>query len=158
MAKNLLETLLGAVVLVVAGMFVVFAYSTASVRPVRGYEVVAKFDRVEGVNIGTDVKMSGIKIGTVIDQRLDTTTFVAVLRMSIDSKIKLPADTSAQISTEGLLGGTFVALVPGGEDKTIPPGGEIKFTESSMNIGQLVRHFIYGTGPKPGEQKPESKN
>lgn len=148
MAKNLLETLLGAVVLVVAGMFLVFAYSTASVRPVKGYEVVAKFDRIDGINVGTDVKMSGIKVGTVIDQRLDTKTYQAVMRMSIDSQIKLPSDTTAKISSEGLLGANFVALTPGGEDTMIAPGGEIKLTQGTVNVLDLISKYIFDSGAK----------
>ena len=111
MGRNLVETLMGAVVLVVAAYFMVFAYTSTNVRAVRGYEVIAKFERVDGVATGTDVKISGIKVGTLVDQRLDPETVLAVLRISLDNSVKLPEDTVAQISSEGLLGSNFVALV-----------------------------------------------
>ncbi|MBM3540372.1 MAG: MCE family protein, partial [Alphaproteobacteria bacterium] len=104
MGRNLVETLMGAVVLVVAAYFLVFAYTTTNVRSVRGYEVIAKFERVDGVATGSDVKVSGIKVGTLVDQRLDPESYLAVLRLSIDNSVKLPEDTVAQISSEGLLG------------------------------------------------------
>ncbi len=71
MNGNLFEALIGAVVLVVAAVFLVFAFTTADIGTVQGYQVVAKFDRVDGLNIGSDVRLSGIKVGTVTSQELD---------------------------------------------------------------------------------------
>jgi phospholipid/cholesterol/gamma-HCH transport system substrate-binding protein len=156
MGRNLVETLLGAVVLVVAGLFVVFAYSTTNVRPVRGYEVIAKFERIDGLTTGSDVKLSGIKVGTIVEQKLEPETYLAVVRMSIESSIKLPTDTVAQVVSEGLLGGNFIALVPGGADKMIPAGGEIKFTQAPVNIVQLLGKFIFGGGESKTEGQGQS--
>ncbi|MGQ0664888.1 MAG: outer membrane lipid asymmetry maintenance protein MlaD [Pseudomonadota bacterium] len=143
MGKNLVESLMGAVVLAVAGLFVVFAYSTTSWRTVGGYEVIAKFERIDGLVMGSDVKLSGIKVGTLVEQRLEPETYLAVVRMSIDSRVKLPVDTVAQVASEGLLGGHFIALVPGGEDKMIAPGGQIKFTQGPVNLVQMLGKFIF---------------
>jgi len=108
--------------------------------------VTAKFDRVDGLNPGSDVKISGIKVGTVIDETLDPDTFLAIVKMSLKSDVKLPIDTVAQVSSEGLLGGNFLALVPGSDDKNIPPGGEIKYTQAPVNLMQLLGKFIFNTG------------
>ncbi len=148
MGHNLIETLMGALVLAIAGAFLVFVYNATSLRAAGGYELVARFDRVDGLARGADVKVSGIKVGTVVEQRLDTERFLAVVRMNIDSAIKLPTDTVAQVASEGLLGGSFVALVPGGEDKTIPPGGEIKYTQAPVNLVQLLGKFMFGQGER----------
>ena len=154
-SHNLIETMMGAVVLLVAGAFMAFAYNSTNVRTVRGYEVVAKFDRVDGLARGADVKMSGIKIGSVVEQRLDPEKFLAVVRMSIDPAIKLPIDTVAQVASEGLLGGSFVALVPGGDDKIIAAGGEIRFTQSPVNLVQLLGKFMFSQGEKEGGSAPK---
>ncbi len=146
MSNQLVETLMGAVVLVVAAVFLVFAYSSTNVRPLNGYEVTAKFDRVDGLNPGSDVKISGIKVGTVINERLDPDTFLAIVTLSLQNGIKLPTDTVAQVSSEGLLGGNFLALVPGSDDKDIAPGGEIKYTQAPVNLMQLLGKFIFNTG------------
>jgi len=152
---NLIETLMGALVLAIAGAFLVFVFNSTSMRATGGYDVVAKFDRVDGLARGADVKVSGIKVGTVVEQKLDTERFLAVVRMNIDTAIRLPVDTVAQVSSEGLLGGSFVALVPGGEDKTIPPGGEIRYTQSPVNLVQLLGKFMFGQGEKEqGAQPP----
>ncbi len=154
--RNMIETVMGAVVLVVAAMFLAFAYSHSSLRAVSGYEVLARFDRVDGVSAGTDVRISGIKIGTVIDQRLDPDRYLAVVRMSIDPKIKLPADTVAEVASEGLLGGRYLALIPGGETEMIKPGGEIKFTQSPVDLVQMLGKFMF-SGPdqnKDAAKKP----
>lgn len=156
MGRNLIETLMGALVLLIAGLFLAFAYSATQVRTSGGYEVIARFERVDGLNRGADVKMSGIKIGTVVEQRLDPERFLAVVRMNIDPAIKLPTDSVAQVASEGLLGGYFVALVPGGEDKTIPSGGEIKFTQAPVNLVQLLGKFMFSQGDKePGAPAPK---
>jgi phospholipid/cholesterol/gamma-HCH transport system substrate-binding protein len=156
MGRNLVETLMGAVVLAVAAFFLTFAYSSTNVRAVRGYEVIARFERVDGLATGSDVKLSGIKVGTLIDQRLDPETYLAVLRLSIDNNIKLPIDTVAQVSSEGLLGGNFLALVPGGDEKMIPPGGEIKYTQAPVNLVQMLGKFIFNAA-ESGGGKAEDK-
>jgi len=151
MGKNLVETLMGAVVLAVAGFFLAFAYSTADVRPVRGYAVTAKFKAIDGVRLGTDIKISGIKVGTVVAQRLDPDSFEAVLTFSIDANVKLPVDSSAQVTSEGLLGGTYIALQPGAEDRNLANGGEIKFTQSPVNIVQMLGRFIFNSAEGAGQ-------
>jgi len=150
MGRNLVETLLGAIVLVVAGLFLVFAYSSTNIRAVNGYDVIAKFERVDGLVTGSDVKLSGIKVGTVLEQKLEPQTYLAVVRISIDGSVKLPTDTVAQVVSEGLLGSNFIALVPGAEEQMIPPGGEIKFTQAPVNIVQLLGKFIFSAGENQG--------
>lgn len=152
--RNMIETVMGAVVLLVAAMFLGFAYNHSSLRTVSGYEVVARFDRVDGVSAGTDVRISGIKIGTVIEQRLDTERYLAVVRMSIDPKVKLPSDTVAEVASEGLLGGRYLALIPGGETEMIKPGGEIKFTQSPVDLVQMLGKFMF-SGPDQSRDAPK---
>ncbi len=151
MGKNLVETLMGAVVLAVAGVFLAFAYSTADIRPVRGYTVTAKFKAIDGVRLGTDIKISGIKVGTVVAQRLDPESFEAVLTFAIDAAVKLPTDSSAQVTSEGLLGGTYIALQPGADDRNLANGGEIKFTQSPVNIVQMLGRFIFNSAEGAGQ-------
>ncbi|MFQ5783580.1 MAG: outer membrane lipid asymmetry maintenance protein MlaD [Alphaproteobacteria bacterium] len=153
MGKTLLETLMGAVVLGVAGIFIVFAYTRADVSTVSGYEIFAQFSAVDGLKTGDDVRISGIKVGSVTDQTLDPKFYRAVVHMNIDPKIELPEDTTAAVVSAGLLGGKYVALDPGGADELIPPGGEIKLTQSSVNLEGLLGKVIYsvGGGSKGGD-------
>src|SRR5690348_13399650 len=104
MRRNLIETILGGVVLLVAALFLIFAYSNASLRTVQGNEYVARFNRVDGINSGSDVRMSGIKVGTITDISIDPKSYVAVVHLSVDRSIELPTDSSAEIASEGLLG------------------------------------------------------
>lgn len=143
MGRNLVETLMGAVVLVVAGLFLAFAYSTTRVVTTRGYEVSAKFERIDGLRVGSDVRLSGIRVGSVVDTRLEPTTYLAIIRLSLDSSVRLPTDTVAEVASDGLLGGNFVALVPGGEERIIPPGGEIRQTQAPVNLVHLLGRIIF---------------
>jgi phospholipid/cholesterol/gamma-HCH transport system substrate-binding protein len=148
---NLVETLIGAVVLVVAGLFLVFAYSAANVRSTMGgYELSAKFDRVDGLNVGGDVRLSGIKVGSIVAQDLDPATYQARVRINVDGKVKLPDDSSAKIASEGLLGGNYLAIEPGGSETMLKHGGEIKFTQGSVNLLDLIGQAMFGaaTGNK----------
>jgi phospholipid/cholesterol/gamma-HCH transport system substrate-binding protein len=151
MRRNVIETLMGAVVLIVAAVFVVFALSSSGVQSVNGYEIVAEFDDASGITAGTDVRMSGVKIGSVIGQSLDRKTYFANVRMSIDNDIMLPADTSARIIPEGLLGGNYVALTPGGALENISPGGQIEHTQGAINLMDLLGRFIFSPG---GDESP----
>ena len=151
MTQSPIETVMGAVVLLVAAIFLVFAYTSAATHSVAGYEVSAKFDRIEGIRDGGDVRISGIKVGTIASTTLDKKTFQAIVRMTIDKSIALPTDTVATITSSGLLGDKFLQLVPGADDAVIAPGGVIKFTQAPMNLESLLGQAVFsaqGT-PKP---------
>ncbi len=113
------------------------------------YELVARFPNVTGVSVGTDVRVSGMKVGRVIAQELDPATWQAVLRLAIDRKVSLPADSSAAITSEGLLGGSFIALIPGGEEERLGPGDEIIDTQGATDLMGLVGAVINRTGAAP---------
>jgi phospholipid/cholesterol/gamma-HCH transport system substrate-binding protein len=156
-----IETVMGAVVLVVAALFLFFAYSTSQVRAVQGYEVSAQFDSVSGIHDGSDVRIAGVKVGTIVSETLDPNSFLANVRISIDPSYKLPDDTVAKIVSSGLLGDKFMALLPGGSEQTIPPGGRIKFTQSPISIEDLIGQIMFsppgGGQKKPGEGEAPSK-
>ena len=143
------ETLVGALVIAVAAAFFVFAYTTAGIDTVEGYRVTAKFDRIDGIRQGSDVRMSGIRIGSVLDQSIDPRTYLAVVTMSIDPAVRLPEDSSASVSSDGLLGGAYLALTPGGAEETIPDGGEIEITQGSVDLLSLLLRYASGRDDAP---------
>ena len=143
MRKNLIETVMGAVVLIVAAFFIVFAYNKADLGEVDGYQISAKFDRVDGILAGSVVRMSGIKIGTVVSSSLDPQTYFANVVMSIRPDIRIPEDTSVAVSSEGLLGGTFLSLSPGGSDEMLQAGDEITMTQGSVDLMGLLGQMIF---------------
>ena len=157
MRRNMIETVMGAVVLVVAALFIVFAYDKAEVGTVDGYEIRAKFDRIDGIRPGSDVRMSGIKIGTVTTSILDPKTYLAVVRMTVRNDIKIPDDTSIAVSSDGLLGDKFLALSPGGSDVMLKPGGEILTTQGSIDLMSLVGQMIFSQTGKNGDDKKTDK-
>lgn len=146
MSHNAVETVMGAVVLVVAAVFLFFAYSTSRPPSLSGYDVSAKFDRVDGLREGGDVRISGIKVGTIVSQTLDPQTYLAIVHLNVDASIKLPVDTIATITASGLLGDNYLALVPGGDEEYIKPGGQITHTEAAVNIFSLISKYIGGNG------------
>jgi len=160
MTGNVIETVMGGVVLVVAALFLFFAYSTSQVRAVQGYQVSAQFERIDGIRDGGDVRIAGVKVGSIVSASLDPKTFLADVRMSINPAYKLPDDTVAEIVSSGLLGDRYVALVPGGSDQMIPPGGRIKYTQSPVSLENLIGQMIFsqpGGQKKPGEgEAPQS--
>ncbi|MDJ0947343.1 MAG: outer membrane lipid asymmetry maintenance protein MlaD [Alphaproteobacteria bacterium] len=143
MGRSLVETVMGAVVLMIAGFFLVFAYNTSDLRPVEGYPILAKFNAVDGLEDGSDVRMGGVKVGSVTDARIDPMDYRAVVTMSIQSELKLPTDTTASVSSDGLLGGKYVELKPGNAAETIPTGGEIGRTEDVVDIEALLSKAIF---------------
>jgi len=143
MQRNIIETVMGGIVLLVAIGFVYLAFQSSTVGNGSGYLVTAEFDNASGLTTGSEVRMSGVKIGSVVDQRLDPKTFFAVVTISVTDTVKLPRDTSARILADGLLGSNYVALEPGGDEKTIAPGGKINFTQGSINVVDLLGRFIF---------------
>lgn len=153
MHRSLIETVMGAVVLVVAGLFVVFAFSAADLRAVGGYTVTASFEQTTGLNVGSDVRISGIKVGSVVSQQLDPETYLARITLSIDTAVKLPRDTIAKVASEGLLGGSYMQLIPGGDDQMIEAGGRIAYTQSSVDLMDLLGRFVFTAAESQGSNQ-----
>jgi len=150
MTRNLLETLLGAIVLIVAIVFLGFAYSASQLGDEEGYELIARFDRVDGLQRGSDVRIGGIKVGAVVTQALDPETYRARVHFTVREDVEVPADSSVAVVTDGLLGGKYLSLVPGGDIEMLEAGDEILLTQSSINLEDLIGHFIYGQGSNEG--------
>ena len=143
MGRNAIETIMGAAVLLVAGLFVYFAYNTAQIKAVTGYEVSARFFKVGGLTKGSDVRISGIKVGTVVDTHLDPATYDAVIVMSISPEVKLPSDTTATIASSGMLGDKYVMLMPGKETARLEAGGAITHTKDFRSLEDQVGEIIF---------------
>ena len=160
MKGNVIETVMGAVVLVVAALFLSFAYRTSQLRSVQGYQVTADFAHIDGIRDGSDVRISGIMVGSVLGTTLDSKTFLATVRMSVEPSVKLPGDTVAEIVSSSLLGDKYMSLVPGGSDTDIAPGGRIKYTQSSVSLEHLIGQMMFSppAGKKPGEGEGASPN
>ena len=151
MRRNAFETVLGAFVLIVAGIFVFFAYNTAQVKSVDGYKVTARFFKIGGLTAGSDVRVNGIRVGTVVSATLDRETYDAVVTMSIKSGVRLPKDTTAGIGSEGIVGGKYVRLQPGHEKTVINQGGLIANTTDFRSLEDQVGEIIFlATGGKDG--------
>lgn len=152
MGRNPIETVMGAVVLVVAGLFLAFAYDTADLRAVEGYPVNALFTKVGGLEDGSDVRISGIKVGTVTRQELDPQTYEAIVHMTILPTVELPADTVASVATDGLLGGKYVKLEPGRAEQMIAAGGTITRTRNYQSVEDLVGEIIFLATQDAGQE------
>jgi phospholipid/cholesterol/gamma-HCH transport system substrate-binding protein len=151
MAGNTTEIVTGGVVLVAALGFLVYAGQVAGLTRGQGaaYEMTASFRSADGISVGTDVRMAGVKVGTVTAISLNPQTFRADTRFTVADGIVLPEDTAALISSEGLLGGNFLELRPGGSPFNLEPGAEIVDTQGSVSLVTLLLRFVTGDGSAP---------
>ena len=143
MKRNPIETVLGAVVLVVAGMFLALAYSSARIATTEGYEITASFLKVGGLQVGSDVRISGINVGTVSRQSLNSETYEAEVTMVIDPSVSLPDDSVAAIVGDGLLGGKYVDLSPGQSAQVLTNGEAITNSRDFQSLEDLVGEIIF---------------
>lgn len=143
MQRSVIETILGAVVLLVAGVFLAFAWSGAQVRTEVGYTLDARFNTVDGLTVGSDVRLGGVKVGSVVDQEIDPETFQAVVRVSIREEVRLPVDTRAVIASAGLLGGRYVNLEPGRADAMLGAGDSFASTRDAVSLEDLLGRVIF---------------
>ncbi len=144
MTRNIAETLLGAIVVIVAIVFFSWAYTRSNVSNTGGYSLVATFDQIGGLGVGSDVRISGIKVGSVTDESLDTQTYRAKITFSVENGVELPSDSSAAIKSTSLLGGNFLELEPGAEETMLKDGETVQFTQSAINLEDLLGRFIFG--------------
>lgn len=143
MRRNVIETVLGAVVLLVAGVFLTFAYNSADLRPVAGYKVTARFNAVDGLTVGSDVRVGGVKVGSVVGQSIDLESYQAVVLMSIRPDIGLPDDSVATVSSEGLLGGKYIRIDPGASKEHLADGSALAETRDIVSLEEMLGKVIF---------------
>lgn len=141
--RNLTELVAGAVVLLVAAGFLGYAVANTGRGHIDGYTLNAKFQRIDGLAIGADVRLAGVKVGSVNATSIDPQTYQAVVSFSVEPTIRLPTDSSAQITSDGLLGGKYMSLTPGGDDKMLADGGTVTITQSAASLEDLLGKFIF---------------
>jgi len=143
MQRNTVETILGAVVLGVAAFFLAFAFTATGQSGVSGYELKAQFAQVGGLKPGADVRIGGIKVGAVTGQTLNPETYRAEITFTVSEDIQLPLDSSAKVANDGLLGGTYLEVQPGGDFDMLKPGERIEFTQSAIDVVDLLGRFVF---------------
>jgi phospholipid/cholesterol/gamma-HCH transport system substrate-binding protein len=147
------DLIAGVIVLAVAVGFLGYALAHTGRGGGAGYTLHARFDRIDGLSTGSDVRLAGVTVGSVTGDRIDPKTYQAVVDFTVSDSIELPKDSSAVISSDGLLGGKYLSLEPGGDTEMLKPGGQITLTQSSISIEQLLGKFIFSAGNLSG-QKP----
>jgi phospholipid/cholesterol/gamma-HCH transport system substrate-binding protein len=145
MHNNTVETLIGALVIAVATAFLFFAYTTTGSGSIGGYDVKARFSSADGIVTGTDVRLHGIKVGTVSSLTLDPKSgYAAIVHLNIRNDVPVPDDSSVKITSSGILGNSYLAIQPGGSDKMLAAGSEITNTQGSVDFMSLIARAIYG--------------
>lgn len=142
MKRGTIEVLVGALVVLIGFGFVQYAYSGKQVKTVTGYNVSARFGSVGTIQLGAPVKVAGITVGRVAGMQLDKSTFQVVMDLTIQSDLKLPTDTKASITTDGLLGGKYVKLLPGQAKEQLAAGGKIADTKDALVLETLVGRIV----------------
>lgn len=142
MKENVAETVIGAAVLGIAAVFLFYMTSFASVSSGSGrYDLIARFQSAEGIVAGSDVRLAGVKIGSVTGMSLDPKTYLAQTNLSIDAAVLVPDDSEVGVATEGLLGGAFVEISPGASEFMLNAGDEIVNTQSAVSLVNLLLRF-----------------
>ena len=149
MQRNMLETVMGALVLLTAVAFVSLAYEAANIRGTDGYELEAEFGATGGLSVGDDVRISGIKVGRISRQELDPVTYAARIVMSLDERIRIPADSSARITAASLLGGNYLELIPGADEDMMQPGEVIYDTRDPVSLTDLLGKAVFSAANDP---------
>ena len=150
MAQDRLEVLAGALVLAVGVGFAAYAArDTAMSGGAGSYALTASFRAVDGISVGSEVRLAGVGVGKITSLTLNPETYFADAVIEIDKTVLLPDDSAILISSEGLLGGNYVELVPGGSAEILAPGQEIEDTQGSVSLVSLLMKFVSGSGSDP---------
>lgn len=143
MNKKPVETIMGLVVLAVAALFMVFAYRVSDLQVVKGYEINARFLKVGGLNTGADVRINGIKVGTVLSQSINPADYMVDVKMSLRPDISLPADSAVMIAGDGLMGDKFIKIEPGTSADRLLSGGTAENTKDAKSLEDMVGEIIF---------------
>lgn len=141
------EALIGLLVVIVAVWFVVFAWQrTGGGAAYDAIPVTAQFQSATGINVGTEVRIAGIKVGAVTGMKLDPKTYMATISLALNPGTRVPSDSSLAVSSEGLLGGSYLAVLPGGDPTPLKAGDTIVDTQGSLDLNSLIGQFINKSG------------
>ncbi len=151
MKGNILEAVIGAVVLIVASFFIYFAYVSSGEKMKGGYTLIARFDDVSGLSAGSDVKLNGIKVGIIKNLSLDK-NYQAKVELLLKDEVKIPSDSSVSVTTDGLMGNKFIAVSAGFSKEKLKAGDEIELTRSSVNLEKLIDKFAIGSSSSQEEK------
>ena len=153
--NHMVETLIGALVVVIAVGFLIFAYTSTSSGSLSGYPLEARFTSADGITPGTDVRLHGVKIGSVSGVRLDPKTYLAIVQLTVRSDVQIPDDSAIKVTSAGLLGNPYLSIQPGGSAASLRPNGQIANTQGSVDIMGLIGRAIYGnTSSSSGDGSP----
>jgi phospholipid/cholesterol/gamma-HCH transport system substrate-binding protein len=144
MRDQIAEILVGAVVLVVAAAFLAYSLTAAERTVGAGYPLAARFGSVDGLAAGADVRVSGVKVGSVSGIRLDPTTYSAVVSFTVSPGVQIPTDSSVSLKNEGLLGGVYLAIEPGGAEEFLAAGSEMEYGQGAIDVIRLLAEFVTG--------------
>lgn len=155
MNKNTLEVLVGCLVIFIACLFAYYVYNQTHQTDKNAQHAIlyAKFDKADGINLGSDIRLAGIKIGKILELKLDDKTYQAVVKLGIDMSVPLPLDSSVEIISNGLLGEKYLSIMPGASDEYLKDGATLEFTQSSISLESLIGKFIFGDSKKPNDKK-----
>ena len=143
MKINFLDAFLGLLVLLLTGLFLLYIYIAIDTRLFKSdrFQLQARFENVDGLVIGSKVKLSGVNIGTVKSISLEPENFYALITMNFDKQFNFPDDTEASVQLEGLLGGSYISILPGGSDVILLNDQEILYTQGSTSLLNLMLKF-----------------
>lgn len=158
MVRRVPELLAGFAVIVIAVLFLFYALRTSGQINTGGYPLQAQFGSIGGLTVGSDVKIGGVVVGHVSSEKLNPATYAAEVQMTVNSDIKIPDDSSASITSDGLLGGVYVAVSPGGSNGMLKPGGSFPVTQSAVNIEDLLGKFIFSMGNSQSKTQGQPAN
>jgi len=154
MQRNVLETVMGAVVLLAAAAFLFMIYTASGVKQAsNGYNLVMRLDQGGSITPGTDVRAAGVKVGTVVKQEFDHKNFQAIITLDIDQGVQLDTDSSANVDQDGLLGNPYVNLQLGGGDTMMKDGDTFKHATGALSLNKLIGMALSGSGG--GEEKTQ---
>ena len=143
MKINFLDAFLGFTVLLITGLFIFYVYITLDTKLFKsdGFSLHARFENIDGIVTGSKVKLSGVNIGTVKSISLEPESYYAFITMNFDKKFSFPDDTEASVQLEGLLGGSYISILPGGSDVMLLHDQEILYTQGSTSLLNLMLKF-----------------
>lgn len=141
--RSFAEIATGAIVLVVAFGFLGYAVAHTGRGSSDGYLLQAKFDHIDGLTVGSDVRLAGVRVGSVTATRIDPKAYQAVVSLTVEPSVQLPRDSSAEVTSDSLLGGKYLSLSPGGDEQMLKPGQTITITQGSVSLEQLLGKFIF---------------
>ena len=139
-----IEFVLGLLILILS-IISIFYYSSKInlLNKIDTFQINSSYFDVGNMTIGNDVKINGVKVGEVLNIKLDQVSYMAIITSSIDKSINIPNDSVFKISNNGFIGSSYIEIQLGNSEELLKNNDYSANNIDAVSLEEIINNFIF---------------